>query len=70
VSNPGNKKGRIIDLMFNPFEGLATHLVVTTIGKGSQPRFVDIGSIDLMEMRASKRLKDYPTHLSQVSENC
>jgi len=60
VKDPENRKGRIMDVMFNPLDGVATHLVVTTIGRGAQPRLVDLDSVDFTEMTVSKKLEEYP----------
>lgn len=57
------KKGRILDVVYDPEQGTATHLVVTTIGRGARRRFVDINSTDLSEMTVQKRFDDYPTSL-------
>lgn len=63
IKDVEKRRGRIIDVLFDPYEGVATHLVVKTVGKGEKPRMVDFDSLDLMEMTASKSFNEYPTNL-------
>jgi len=64
------KKGRIVDAVFDPEEGIVTHLVVTTIGRGAKPRFIPLELIDFSAMTVSKKLEDSPVSLpSQADKN-
>ena len=60
LKDSDNKKGRIMDVLFNPLDGVATHLVLTTVGREAKPRLVDLESVDFTEMTVSKSLKEYP----------
>jgi hypothetical protein len=66
VKDAENRKGRIIDILFDPYKGVATHFVVKTIGKGAKPRMLDFNSFDLNEMKASKNFVEYPTDIKKI----
>ena len=54
------KKGRILDINFEPNDGLVTHLIVKPIGKDAKPRLVSFEDVDLGEMVVRKKFEDYP----------
>ena len=67
VQDPNNNKARIVDAMFNQSEGLITHLVVATVGKGAL-RLVDVGSVNFAEMTVPKALTEFPEIMRSSSD--
>jgi hypothetical protein len=65
VKDKESTKGRILDIIFDPIQGVVTHIIVKTIGKGAKSRFVDLTSVDFMEMTISKIFKEYPVNLTR-----
>jgi len=57
------KRGRILDCVFDPNQGTMTYLVVATIEKGAQPRYIPLDCVDLSGMTVQKPFKECPTQL-------
>lgn len=60
-----NKKGRIVDLLFNHSTGLVTDVIVTTLDQCIQLRRVDLDAINFAEMSVPARFAEYPAVLRQ-----